>query len=148
MTPESDGSGQAHLDVSKPGAEEPPMSRGSRVPATAFASAVLSLIGGGLMVLGSFLPLTVGLGLVLGTAGFAILLGRHVRARSLMIPAVVALVAIGWVAIPNELEMNVPHGPSWISWNGHGWGLGVVALGAVLAVVAGGLAGRPGDQGT
>jgi hypothetical protein len=66
--------------------------------------------------------------------GVRTLQGHDRAARLAAVPAAIALLAAGWVAISWQLAIGLPEDPGWTSLYSHGLGLVVVAIGGVLVV--------------
>jgi hypothetical protein len=130
----------------------------------AVGSAVLTILGGVLIVVGSLLPwasfdsflnvfsvnaidsgaglVTVPLGGLIAGLGIARLLGRTVRPRYLVLAAAIVLLVVVIAATAYQLAIIPPQRFGWILLNSLGRGLAVTAAGAVLAGLAARFRGR------
>ena len=119
---------------------------------------LIAIFGGALIVIGCLLPwghfdsflnvysksgISLGYGVIAAIAGAAVVVcgvrtlqGHDRAARLAAVPAAIALLAAGWVAISWQLGIGLPEGPGWTSLFSHGLGLVVVAIGAVLGVAS------------
>jgi hypothetical protein len=91
----------------------------------------------------STIGISLGYGVIAAVAGAAVLVcglrglqGHDRGARMAAVPAAIALLAAGWVAISWQLGIGLPEGPGWTGLTSHGLGLVVVAIGAVLGVAS------------
>ena len=125
----------------------------------ALGSAVLAIVGGVLIVVGSLLPwasfdsflnvftvdafgsgaglVTVPLGALIAAMGIARLVGRTVRTRYLLLSAAITLLVVGMAASAYKLAILPPRYFGWILLDTLGYGLAVTAAGAILASLAG-----------
>jgi hypothetical protein len=117
---------------------------------------LIAIVGGALVVIGCLLPwghfasflnvysmsgisldygvITAVAGAVVVVCGVRTLQGYDRAAQLAAVPAAIALLAAGWVAISWQFGFGMPEGPGWTILNSLGLGLVVVAIGAVMVV--------------